>query len=80
MLSELEKRFLNDACEVLVGAFASNPSHETFLEKLDISDMANNYGANQESLAVEFHMLKRLIARKKHCHHIETPLHLAIML
>ena len=80
MISELEKRFLNDACEVLVGASAPNPSHETFLEKLNISDMANNYGANQENLAVEFHMLKRLIARKKHCHHIETPLHLAIML
>ena len=47
MLSELERRFSNDACEVLVGASTLNPSHETFLKKEKRSDMATNYGVDQ---------------------------------
>uniref|UniRef100_H3B6V4 TTF-type domain-containing protein n=1 Tax=Latimeria chalumnae TaxID=7897 RepID=H3B6V4_LATCH len=65
LVNELNRHFSPDSCNILKGASALNPKHESFLDKQCVLPMALHYGICEDNLAAELHQVRRLLERKK---------------
>lgn len=64
MLTEINRRFSKQNCEVMKGIQALNPTHATFCDERAIFSFASIYECNIEELGHELHQLKRILERK----------------
>ena len=55
LLSEIERRFTESHCNVLIGIHALNPTSEKFADFTALKPFANAYGANETDLSHELH-------------------------
>ena len=62
-LSEIERRFIESHCNVLIGIDALNPTIDKFADFTALKPVANAYGANETDLSHELHQAKRLVER-----------------
>jgi len=63
LLSEIERRFTESHCNVLIGIHALNPTSEKFADFTALKPFANAHGANETDLSHELHQAKRLVER-----------------
>ena len=60
LLSEIERRFTESNCNVLIGIHATS---EKFADFTALKPFANAYGANETDLSHELHQAKRPVER-----------------
>ena len=65
LISEMNRRFSAESCNIMKGVAALNPKHKTFLHQDAILPMAKHYGVLEDNLSAELHQLRRLLDRKK---------------
>jgi len=63
LLSEIERRFTESHCNVLIGIHALNPTSEKFADFTALKPFANAYGGNETDLSHKLHPAKRLLER-----------------
>ena len=65
LLSELNRRFFDQACDVMQGIQALNPSGDTFLNITMLDKFATLYNSDLEDLHHELNQIKRMIERNE---------------
>jgi len=63
LLSEIERRFTESHCNVLIGIHALNPTSDKSADFTALKPFANAYSANETDLSHELHQAKRLVER-----------------
>ena len=65
LLSELNRRFSDQACDIMLGIQAFNPSGDTFLNVTNINKFAMLYNSDLDDLHHELYQLNRMVQRNK---------------
>lgn len=64
IISELDRRFSNENCNIMRGIQALSPESDGFLLLSKVKPFAETFNANMDDLVHELHQAKRLIERK----------------
>ncbi|KAG0717427.1 repressor of the inhibitor of the protein kinase [Chionoecetes opilio] len=64
MLTEMTRRFNNEACELMKALQALNPQSKEFLSFEKMSGLIHAFRANEEDLNHELHSVKRMLERR----------------